>query len=354
MYIVQAQTNSNDRWISAGITALLLVGIMVTLQMTNLPDVTDKTETYEEINWSRFRPKPKPETVAERPKPKPVEVKEPVKFEPPPDRSAPKPIKKIDLSALKSQFEPAAKPAEKLSAQKKTPQKSSAGSESKISLKKSNLLAGLNTLSGDSKSRLKITSRGNKGKGGIGVPTLKTGSGSSVGSSKSPDYGGGSLALGAPEAKKTQSGGTEIGMLDMSMMGNDFADLSPIYRELIEWMKRNPVKFKPVVARFMEKNPGDLTSIVQFKIGERSFQLHLLCKESLFEVRVCLIEGNESTYLIDRGFKENSSYLRIGSVSRTPTNQILSFGTTRKAASDNRTSDFYQIFLSWWDTAKSK
>jgi len=64
------------------------------------------------------------------------------------------------------------------------------------------------------------------------------------------------------------------------------------------------------------------------------------------------VEGNESTYLIDRGFKERSSFLRSGGVSRGSNGALLAFGTTREAASNHRTTEFYQIFLSWWETVK--
>ena len=55
--------------------------------------------------------------------------------------------------------------------------------------------------------------------------------------------------------------------------------------------------------------------------------------------------------MMDR-LKENSRYLRVGNVNRTPSGNILSFGTVRKEASDQRATQFYQIFLSWWDSVK--
>jgi hypothetical protein len=82
--------------------------------------------------------------------------------------------------------------------------------------------------------------------------------------------------------------------------------------------------------------------------------MFLMCKEKLFEVRICLLEGNESTYLIDRGLKEKSSFLRIGSASRADSGEIRAFGTVRQAASNQRAEQFYQIFLSWWESVKAE
>jgi hypothetical protein len=98
--------------------------------------------------------------------------------------------------------------------------------------------------------------------------------------------------------------------------------------------------------------PGNLTSQVTFSIDNRRFEMFLLCVEATYEVRICLVEGNEVTYLIDQGFKKQSNYLRLGSLAWLPTGEIHRFGSVLREASDQRTQDFYQIFLSWWETVK--
>ncbi len=352
MYIATPTTTRNDRLIAGTITAFILTSMLAALQWANLPAVKQRTTSYEDINWTRFTPKPK--KIVEPPAPKPVSAKQPVKLEPPPQPlTQPQPTQKIDLSALKVQFESVAKPARTLStSQSPAEPATEAVSQSKISLKKSSLLGGLNTLLGESTPRLQVTGRGSKGRRRSGASSLKAQSGSTLSVGKGGDYGSGGQALGAPEAKDSHGSSVEISMLDLTQMDGDFADLSPIYQELIDWMKRNPENFPDVVSRFMGKVSGDLSSIVKFQMAGRQFEMFILCKENLFEVRVCLLEGNESTYLIDRGFKENSSFLRVGSVNQTPVGDILSFGTTRKAASNRRTSEFYQVFLSWWESVK--
>ncbi|RMF69062.1 MAG: hypothetical protein D6743_02515, partial [Calditrichaeota bacterium] len=216
------------------------------------------------------------------------------------------------------------------------------------------LSTGLTTFTGDAERKLRLPNPGRRGGGEKSAPLLVANSGAAVEPERGPAYAAGGSLLGAPEAKDASGGSVQVQMVQMSDLGGDFADLSPIYRELIEWMKRHRSALPPVVGRFMESAPGDLTAVVDFEIDGRKFQMFLLVKEALYEVRVCLIENNESTYLIDRGFKENSRYLRVGSVNRTPTGKILSFGTVRKAASNHRTVAFYQIFLSWWESARSQ
>lgn len=348
MYVLQPTTSRNDRLISGIITSLLLLGTYFVLQWAGLPEIKQKTETYQEINWTKFRPKP--EKIVE---PEPVKADEPTKVEPPRTPPQTGTVEKIDLSSvqLASTLD---KPAPSL--QEKNLEKSTLASnqQTKIDLKNSSLLSGLNTLMGESSQKLKLPNRGRGGSAKGSSAILVAESGTDIDAAKGADYGGSNRStLGAPQAKNLASEVAQVPMLDASQLGGDFEDLSPIYRALVVWMKQHPADFPEVAQRFMEKSPGDLTSLIHFQIGNRQFQMFLLCKEKLYEVRVCLLEGNESTYLIDRGFKEASSFLRVGSVNRHSNGNIISFNTTRKAASNARTREFYQLFLSWWESVDS-
>lgn len=350
MYLAPTISSNNDKIVSCAITSFLLLGFYLTLRWAGLPEVKQKTENYEEINWTRFRPMP--EKIVQKPQPaKPPKVAQPAKVQPSPEPT-PRMAKKIDLSALRADFEKVAQPTRSL--QREAPQTSgpaAANASAKINLKKSSVLGGLNTLLGGSSKKLKIGGRGNKGRGGK-ASTLRVASASSLSAGSNGVEYSGRPSLGAPEAKNTGAAAVQIDMVDLGEMIGGGYDLSPVYHELVAWMKQHPARFPKIVNRFMERAPGDLTSLVSFQIDGRQFDMYLLCKENLFEIRVCLIEGNESTYLIDRGFKESSSYLRVGDVNRVATGDILSFHTTRKAASNRRTAQFYQIFLSWWGTEK--
>lgn len=350
MYAIQ-QT-STDKVVAGAITSFFLLIMYFVLHLANLPAVDEKTEIYEEINWTKF--KPKPQRIVEQIKsPEPLPVEKPKKFEPPAPAPKPNTVKKVDLSTLEVfKDQTLSKPAQTLNKKllpDKTAQKT--GEQTKLTLKSSSLLAGLNTLRGDS-PRLSLPKSGHKGRSRSSAISLAAKSGAAIKPQAHSDLGGTGNILGAPEGKELGSSSVQVSMLDVSRMGGDFEDLSPIYLALVEWMKQHPATFPAVVARFMEQSPGDLTASVQFQIDGRSFELFILCKTNLYEVRVCLLEGKQSTYLIDRGFKEKSSYLRVGSINRTPTGRILSFGTTRRQASDSRAQEFYQIFLSWWQSVK--
>lgn len=345
-------SNNNNRLIAGLVTSFFLLGAYMALQLTSLPEVRQKTDTYEEINWMRFQPK----VEAPAPQPKPVETAkpvEPVKLDPLPEAPKPAPVTKVDLSALKSQLNTLAKPERSLKETSLNQKTETVGSSNtaKLDLKKSTVLGSMNTLLGESSRKLSLPNRGSSGRGSEGSGALSVGSGSSLEPSGSTDFSGG-LSLGAPQTKEVNAGAAEISMVDMAQMGGEFEDLSPIYRALVEWMRQHPAQFPEVINRFMEKSPGDLVSQVTFQMGGRQFDMYLLCKEPLYEIRICLLQGGESTYLIDRGFKENSRFLRVGAVNRTGDGDILSFNTSRKAASDSRTDAFYQVFLSWWENVQ--
>jgi len=354
MYVLQHTDSNSDKLVAAVVTSVFLLGTYFFLHWADLPKVQERTDMYEEINWTRFKPKPE-RIVAEPQQPKPAEVDKPVKVETPP-APAPKPkaVQKVDLSSLDLfKKETLAKPAKTLRTKaKSTDPVSSTRQKTRISLKSSSLLSGMNTLSGQTSQRLSLPKSGRRGRSTSNSLAIAANTGSELSLGSGRDYGSAANFLGAPKTKSVAGSAPQVEMVDMARMGREFENLSPIYTALLAWMRQHPADLPRVVARFMERSPGDLTAAVQFQIDGRAFQLFILCKTNLYEVRVCLLEGNTSTYLIDRGFKEKSSYLRVGKVNRTPRGQILSFGTTRKEAANARAQAFYQIFLSWWENVK--
>lgn len=354
MYVLQQNKTNTDKIVAAFVTTFLMMVLYYGMHWTNLPELREKTESYNEINWTRFKPKPR--TVVDTPTPKPAPPPKPMKIERPP-QPAPKPttVEKVDLSSLKNvKFESLANPRDNIQQKGSAKQPGPAAKQGvKIDLKNSNTLAGSKTLLGDSSARLKLPNpRGNNGSSSNSA-SLALGTSTALDGSGKTNYNGSAASLGAPASKSVEGRGVQVAMRDLTDLGSGYSDLSPIYHELIEWMKRNPAGFPDVVKRFMEGAPGDLTSKVNFQIGGRQFQMLLLCKEKLFEVRICLLENSESTYLIDRGFKEQSSFLRVGGINRNGAGDILSFETVREAASNARTQQFYQIFLSWWESVRA-
>jgi len=150
-----------------------------------------------------------------------------------------------------------------------------------------------------------------------------------------------------PEKKQTsRSKVTQIKMIELPQ---DIQTKMPkIFVNISQWMKENPVALPDAIKKFMSYRPPYLTSRVEFQIDNRFFEIYLLCIESTYEIKICLIEGNRTTLLIDEGFTHESHYLRTGKVYRMHTGEILSIGTKQEPASKSETQEFYQIFLSWW------
>jgi hypothetical protein len=150
----------------------------------------------------------------------------------------------------------------------------------------------------------------------------------------------------------------EAGVIEIPLISREKVskqpDISVIIDQLMLWMKKHPYEFNKVVKSFMMYEKNDLTSKVVFRYKDRVFELYLLYKEKIKEIRICLIESDQSTMLIDSGFKKQSNYLRTGSVVRLEDNMIFSFSTSQYPASEKKTSDFYQFFLSWWELAKKE
>ena len=150
----------------------------------------------------------------------------------------------------------------------------------------------------------------------------------------------------------------EAGVVEIPLISREKVskkpDISVIIDQLMLWMKKHPFEFNHVLKSFMMYEKGDLTSKVVFKHKDRLFELCLLYKEKTKEIRICLVEGEQSTMLIDSGFKKQSNYLRTGNITRMDDNKIFSFSTSQYPASEKKTSEFYQFFLSWWEQAKKE
>jgi hypothetical protein len=347
------------RSIALGVTSVLLLLSYATLRIAALPRANFIDRHYDDINWTRFLPKPRPiiipeatEPVPEKPRPQQLtaEIAEVTRA---PER--------LDLSAELKELEiDLAKPASpQITAHGAEAQKPSAVTrETMPSLLESDLNANLSFDVTNLDTRLPGAGRrsGNEKGSGIrvgsgGQTTMSGGLGES---NNSTDAGLGIPGRGNSSRGKGGEAAAKVDLKGLSHFGENYRNFTPIYRALLEWMRRHPVDLPEVVDRFMGFQAGNLTSRVVFSIGGREFEMLLLCVESTYEVRIALVEGDEVTYLIDQGFKKQSNYLRIGSLARQPDGEIHRFGSVLREASDRRTQEFYQVFLSWWDTVKDE
>lgn len=147
--------------------------------------------------------------------------------------------------------------------------------------------------------------------------------------------------------------GNEVSLRNLSDFGADYSDMEPIIHDLIRWMRDNPATLPAAVRRAMTDGRWGLdylTSRVLFFIGERQFDLLLMCKEADLEVHIFLIEErSDVTYLIDSGFRQQSNSMRRGGVDYY-NEDIVQVDSQMRPAGRQQTEQFYQIFLSWWNS----
>jgi hypothetical protein len=358
------------RNLALGVTILLLLLSYVSLQLANLPRANFIAQHYDDINWQRFLPKTKPQPIAipETEQPEPTETGPEEKM--PELVSTARVPQRLNLDAELKDFNldltpPAlAKPGpQKPAASGVDVKNSPAPARETTSLNESDFSVNLDYDATNLATRLPAGVRGQRS-GNEKGSDIRLGSagdapvGGGLGNG-SASAAGGEAGLGAPgrgNSNRGQGGqaAVKVNLKGLNDFGENFRNFTPIYRALLEWMRRHPADLPEVVDRFMGFQPGNLTSRVKFNVGGKRYEMFLLCVEATYEVRVVLVENDEVTYLIDEGFKKQSNYLRTGALTRQANGEILSFGSVMREASNRRTQDFYQIFLSWWETVKAE
>lgn len=153
-------------------------------------------------------------------------------------------------------------------------------------------------------------------------------------------------ALDAPTTTRreaTAESEVEIGEFEPESFDGSAAD------RLATWMRRNPADLPVGVRAHVNFQPSFLTSVVPFTSEGREWELFLMFNESLRELHIVLVEGDRSIYMIDRGFQEESRSLREGTVRRVD-GEIMAVDSRSVSASGERARDFYNVFLSWWES----
>ncbi len=339
-------SRKQSRFYAALITGILLLLIFLIMIKSKLPQKDLVAEHYDQIDWMQFRPKPVAKIKSNQ-APKGSQQEQITNNKPT--------VERIQLEDMFEQID-----LGNLQLETRTPQAPGKAPKAQADL---NALqpADLSDLSNDFNLSLDDESpllnqssrrRGN-GKSNAGIAlSLGASSGDFLGEGLGSLGEGVGADLTGPEARGKGGGRVQIGLKSLGDFGDSYDDFSPIYKPLIEWMKKHPAELPAVVKRFMDYRKGDLTSIVYFNVGEREFEMFLLCVESTYEVRIALLEKSQVTYLIDQGFRKRNNLLRVGKADRMPDQSILKFGTKLSPAGDQRAKNFYQIFLSWWESVK--
>jgi len=143
-------------------------------------------------------------------------------------------------------------------------------------------------------------------------------------------------------------------LIDIGDFVNDAGAMNTVYESLSVWMEENPKEIPQSVNRIFtdgDRSGNYQTTTANFAIDNRVFDLIIMNKTETNEIHVLLVEGTDATYLIDKNFSMQSNFLRRGSVTRRD-NRIVEFGSSLRPANDQQTNEFYQIFLSWWNSVR--
>lgn len=187
------------------------------------------------------------------------------------------------------------------------------------------------------------------GAGGLGLGITERGSGAdadtgiaSGAAGAGPDV---TVETAADRARPTGEE-VEIGEFEAESFDGSEADL------LALWLRQNPSELPIGVRVHVNFQPSFLTAAVPFTSDGRQWDLYLMFNETLSELHIVLVEGDRSVYLIDRGFQEQSRSLREGTVRRSG-GEIIAIDSRTGAASSDRAQEFYNVFLSWWESARN-
>ena len=113
------------------------------------------------------------------------------------------------------------------------------------------------------------------------------------------------------------------------------------------WIRDNPSELPRGIKAHLGFDPAFATASLRLDADGEIVELYMMYKEALRELHVVLVEGDNSIYLIDRGFTETSHALREGIVTRAD-GEIVAVDSQPRAAGSTRATAFYSVFLSWW------
>ncbi len=186
--------------------------------------------------------------------------------------------------------------------------------------------------------------------------SIKIADGSSaVSPADNPVAAGGNTAVVGENNRRAataQEADFDVQRLSLDSFGNDYKSLEIL--DLIAWMKAHPGEMPVGIEKLVHHRDEFLSSVTSFSLGGAHYELYLMCKPRLQELHIVIVEAEEATYLVDRSFQKLSTYLREGQVRRVDERGIIAVRSQRSEASNTRSTEFYSLFLSWWEIAKQE
>ena len=368
--MIAPKTHNNKKsnvWALA-VTAISCIALYVLLIGVGFPEAASQPqEVFKQVDFEllpRFAPPSEPEfataeeIVEDINEPEPEETIEDIAPTPTEDSRVPQKVQ-LDLDALTPPgFETELTPSNPDPSRDRRLGNSGSTAPQRLELDAGADLGGIETLKGlesptASNTKRRVGTAGGGNGGGLKL-AMEEGSGLAEGESGlGGELLGGGDVLGGPKGRDGVAEGitsVEVGLQDITSFGEDYESLD--FKALVEWMKKNPAELPIAVKQRMQRGNWDaslLSSRVGITIGNRAFDLLLMCKEELYEVHIMLVESREVTYLIDRSFRQQSTQLVTGNVTLGGDQDIQVVSSRMRPASDERNKEFYSIFLSWWE-----
>ncbi|MEX2640091.1 MAG: hypothetical protein WD266_05370 [Balneolales bacterium] len=330
------------------------------LQYMNAPDSRTNREIYREINMTDVMDIPRFEPVVEE-----IEhtAEQTQTGETQPETRAPTPPqprqtpRRVDLSqSLSSQADPDF--SENRPRTRNNANESEQQERSSLQLEDTDRgqEGGLRTLR-DQSSPLRSGNtriRGSDGDEDTGLQ-MESGSGNPTAGNR-PDFLGSGQFQGDTGKAGDSDSAPEVGLRQLEATGQNQSSLDDILAGLLEWMRDNPAQLPRPVRRLMAEgrwDPEFLTSRISITVEGKVYDILFMLKEELYEVHILLVENNQATYLIDRNFQKESNSLRVGEVQQYE-GDIATISSQMEAASDRKAKEFYQIFLTWWESVQQE
>ena len=321
-------------------TIFVLIVYLILLQLT-FPEPRFEVEKFKEIDFTRFEP-PKPKAPESRRLPEKIPENAPAAV-------APTNIEEIDMSNLDDIAELTKIQPQQLDALGRIASAPQDLTLPEVSVGTTTLPTPNTPVISDAAGGMPVAGAPSN----VYNPRLQS-SRVGYGGTGGTEYSTGPVGHGGPLADRSQAN-KPVEKIVVRSVDVQTMDFDRIFRELIEWMKANPVELTPSVKHYLRHKPGDLTSQVKIDAGTVTYDFMLLANEHSQDIGLLLVARDDSSNAIllrDTGFRKKSFYLSKGVAGRSTKKAVTSVSMLEENPTKEETSKFYSIFISWWNANK--
>lgn len=347
----------NDESERRRIAAMATTGVVAVAAMfvavVSVPDFSSPQEQFRKLDPQRFtdlQMEPEPDAEQEsdsesQQEENPEEAEQQAEPEKAPER-----VEAPDLSSQGMDVQPTAQTSTPASESPSTSESSGGNTSVQVERKDVGEVGGAQTFEGPSSTSLPSGKSGEatSGSEGTGI-AIAEGSGSGQGSSTGDQFGGGGQVAAGSQGQAGGEGGASVEVSLKDVSKEDYGNLE--VNKLIKWMKNHPAQLPGGIEQLVDYEDQHLSSMLRpVQVGGETYELYLMCKESLKEVHIVLVQNDRAQYLVDRSFQKQSRKFRAGPVRRSG-QDIVAVQTEGKPRG-KEAQRFYDVFLSWWEGAK--